>query len=132
MDDEPVSASEFYPSDEWEAMEAAAKDHAGGWPLPDDHPGWVGISDEDTKWMRQKAVPHPLHTFRQQVNVGNSDGSLSTSYVLCTQNGMDDSTLDMIRQLCEQRKWQLCELDTGHWPMVSKPQKLTRQILDVL
>ena len=132
MSDEPVSASEFYPPNEWETMEAAAKGHAGGWPLPDDHPGWVGISDEDTQWMREKAVPHPLNTFRQPVNVGDPEISLSTSYILCTQNGMDDSTLNMIRELCEQREWQLHELDTGHWPMVSIPQKLAHQLLEAL
>lgn len=83
--------------------------------------------------MREKAVPHPLNTFRQSVNVDNPAATaLSTSYILCTQNGMDDSTLDMIRQLCEQREWDLHELDTGHWPVVSMPQKLDRQILNVL
>ncbi|AEM59171.1 esterase (plasmid) [Haloarcula hispanica N601] len=131
MNDDPVSAAEFYPLDEWKTMEAAAEDHAGGWPLPDDHSGWVGISDEDTEWMREKAVPHPLDTFRQQVNVGTPDVSLPTSYILCTQSGMDGSTLDMIRQLCEQREWQLGELDTGHWPMVSIPQQLSHQLLEV-
>lgn len=132
MDDEPVSASEFYPPDEWDAMEAAAKDHAGGWPFPDDHPGWVGISDEDTRWMREKAVPHPLNTFKQPVNVRNpAAAALPTSYILCTQNGMDDSILDTIRQLCEQREWELRELDTGHWPMVSMPRKLAHQLLEV-
>lgn len=132
LNDDPVSASDFYPTDEWETMEEAAKDHAGGWPLPDDPPGWVGISDEDTKWMREKAVPHPLHTFRQQLNVGNPEVSLPTSYILCTQNGMDDATLEMIRELCEHREWQLRELDTGHWPMVSTPRKLAHQLSEVL
>ncbi|QIB74268.1 alpha/beta hydrolase [Halogeometricum borinquense] len=132
MSDEPVSASEFYPPEEWESMKTAAEDHDGGWPLPDDHPGWVGIADEDTEWMQEKAVPHPLHTFRQPVDVDTQEVSVPTSYILCTQNGMDGSTLDMIRQLCEQRGWQLSELDTGHWPMVSKPQTLTRKLLEVL
>ena len=66
------------------------------------------------------------------MNVGNSEVSVPTSYILCTQNGMDDSTLDMIRQLCEQREWQLCELDTGHWPMVTMPRKLAHKLLEVL
>lgn len=45
---------------------------------------------------------------------------------------MDDSTLDMVRQVCEQREWQLGELDTGHWPMVSTPRRLSHQLLGVL
>lgn len=118
MDDEPVSRSDFYAPDEWETMEAAADDHAGGWLLPGDHPGWVGISDANTRWMRENAVPHPLNTFRQSVTVRNPAAAvLPHSYILCTENGMDDSILDMIRQLCEQREWALRELDTGHWPI---------------
>ncbi|WP_076431375.1 alpha/beta fold hydrolase [Haladaptatus litoreus] len=133
MDDEPVSASEFYPPDEWDTMEAAAKDHASGWPLPDNHPGWVDISDDDTRWMREKAVPHPLNTFKQRVNINNpAAAALTTSYILCTQNGMDDSILDTIRQLCKQREWKLRELDTGHWPMVSMPRKLAHQLLEIV
>ncbi|WP_330632527.1 alpha/beta fold hydrolase [Halocatena halophila] len=132
MDDEPISVSAFYPPDEWDAMERAAKDHAGGWPLPDSHPGWVGISDEDTQWLRENAVPHPLNTFKQSVNVGNPDtAALPTSYILCTQNGMDDSILDTIRQLCDQREWELHELETGHWPMVSMPRELAHQLLEI-
>lgn len=130
LGDEPISASEFYPPEEWASMETAAEKHGGGWPLPDAHPGWVGISDEDTRWMREKAVPHPLNTFRQSVTADVSDRSIPTSYILCTQNGMDDATFEMVRQLCEQRAWRLSELDTGHWPMVSIPRELAHELLE--
>lgn len=132
MDDDPVSASDFYPPEEWTTMEATAEGNDGGWPMPDDHPGWVGISDEDTEWMRKKATPHPLNTFKQTVIAENPDtADIPHSYVLCQQNGMDDGVLEMIRQLCTDRAWDLYELETGHWPMVSEPDRLAQHLLDV-
>lgn len=132
MDDEPVAAADFYPPDEWAAMEAAAADNDGGWPLPDDPLGWVGLSDEDARWLRNRATPHPLNTFTQPVGAENPDtATVPHSYILCQQNGMDDGVLEMIRQLCTDRAWELYELDTGHWPMVSEPEKLAEHLLDV-
>ncbi|WP_049907321.1 alpha/beta fold hydrolase [Haloferax elongans] len=132
MDDNPVSAADFYPPEEWTAMEEVADDNDGGWPLLDDHPGWVGISDEDTAWMRKKATPHPLNTFRQTVAAENPETqAVPHSYILCRDNGMDESVLEMVRQLCAERAWELSELETGHWPMVSVPQKLAQHLLDI-
>ncbi|AFK21038.1 alpha/beta hydrolase (plasmid) [Haloferax mediterranei ATCC 33500] len=133
MDDEPVAAADFYPPEELAAMEAAAADNDGGWPMPDDHPGWVGISDEDAQWMREKAVPHPLHTFEQAVAAENPDtATVPHTYILCLRNGIDDGVLEAIRQLCDQRAWDRYELETGHWPMVSVPDELSTQLLELL
>lgn len=133
MDDGPVSAADFYPPDEWATMEAAASDNDGGWPMPDDHPGWVGISEEDAEWMREKAVPHPLNTFNQPVESGTTDtATIPCSYILCQCNGMDDDVLGVIRQLCEQRGWDLYEIETGHWPMVSAVDELEQSLRAVL
>ncbi|WP_225307889.1 MULTISPECIES: alpha/beta fold hydrolase [unclassified Haloarcula] len=132
MDDEPVSAADFYPPEEWAEMEAAAADNDGGWPMPDDHSGWVGLSDEDTQWMREKAVPHPLNTFTQTVTAENPDATaVPHTYILCQHNGMDDSVLESVRDLCDQRTWDLYELETGHWPMVSTPGQLAQHLLEL-
>jgi hypothetical protein len=129
MDDNPVSAADFYPPEEWEAMEAAASDNDGGWPMPEEHPGWIGITDEDAQWMRLRAVSHPLNTFRQEVTAENPDScDLPYTYILCSANGMDDATLESIRHLCEQRNWTLFEIETGHWPMVSSPDQLADRL----
>ncbi|WP_396613646.1 hypothetical protein ACH9L7_18345 (plasmid) [Haloferax sp. S1W] len=37
----------------------------------------------------------------------------------------------MVRQHCAERAWDLSELETGHWPMVSVPEKLAQHLLDV-
>lgn len=133
MDDEPVSAMDFYPPEEWTAMEAAAEGTDGGWPMPDDHPGWVGISDTDAQWLRTKVTPHPLNTFRQTVSAENPDTTATPhSYILCQRNGMGDGILEVVRQLCDERAWDLYEIDTGHWPMVSAPDRLAQHLLDIL
>lgn len=123
------SPSDFYSLEEWETMEATAEKNAGRWPIPDEHPGLASISDEDEQWLRSKAVPQPLNTLRQSVNIENpNETNLPSSYILCTANGEDDTVLNVIRQLCDEREWGLREIETGHWPMVSMPEQLNEQI----
>ncbi len=104
--------------------EKEAAEHGEGWQvrMPDEPDGWVGISPADTEWVRSKAVPHPIETFAQAIESQNpAAADLPTTYVLCTQNGLPDDLLDTIRGLVSERGWDLEELDTGHWPMLSTP-----------
>lgn len=113
---------EYRRSIESEASEGGA---SWRWPMPDAPDGFEGISDDDAAWIREKAVPHPLGTFDQQVkDVNPTDLGIETTYVLCTQNGMAESDLDLIRETVRARDWTLVEVETGHWPMVSTPEFL--------
>jgi len=122
----PPEASEFGPT----ADDAGA----GDWrlPMPEEPPGWVGIDEEDAEWMRSKAVPHPVKTFTTAVSVDASQAErLPHSYVLCTENGMDAFLLDFVRGMASDRGWELHELSTGHWPMVSQPDAVVERLLAV-
>lgn len=124
MGDQPTSVFDLGPSEYREMVEAEADEHGDGWrwPMPDDPDGWVDISESDARWLHSKAVPQPVETFSQPVAVKSSAAiDLPSTYVLCTENGMDDAVLDVVRGLVNERGWNLAELQTGHWPMVSRP-----------
>jgi hypothetical protein len=95
------------------------------WPLPDEPDGWVGLSEEDTRWMRSKAVPQPVGTLSKPLErTGANASDLPSTYVLCTENGMQESVLEIVRDLTATRGWERHEFETGHWPMVSMPAEV--------
>ncbi len=133
MGDRPTSAFDLGPPAYREMVEAEADEHGDGWrwPLPETPDGWVGISDSDDRWLRSKAVPQPVATFSEPVSVRHRAATeLPSTYVLCTENGMDESVLDVVRGMVAERGWDLRELETGHWPMVSAPAEVVDLLLE--
>ncbi|WP_139136182.1 hypothetical protein [Haladaptatus sp. W1] len=100
------------------------------WPLPDDPDGWVGLSNEDDRWMRSKAVPQPVGTLSTPLQRTEYASSHPSTYVLCTKNGMKESVLEMVRDLTERYGWERHELETGHWPMVTMPEDVVTLLGD--
>lgn len=90
--------------------------------MPEEPDGGIGISESDARWLRSKAVPQPVETVSQPGTVRKRAAiDRPSTYVLCTQNGMTDEVLDVVRGMMCGRGGPLHELDTGHWPMVSMP-----------
>ncbi|MDS0279527.1 alpha/beta hydrolase [Halomicroarcula sp. S1AR25-4] len=132
LNDEATSVFDLGPPEYREVVEAEAEEQGAGWrwPMPREPDGWVGISESDARWLRSKAVPQPVETFAQSVEVRNQAASvLPSTYVLCTKNGLPDETLETIRGVVDERGWDLVELETGHWPMVSMPSEVV-ELLD--
>lgn len=130
--DEPTALFDLGPPAYRETIEAEADEQGDGWrwPMPEEPAGWVGIAEADARWMRSKAVPHPIETFAQPVDIRDpSSLERPTTLVLCTENGRDESDLDLIRTKADDRGWDLHELETGHWPMVSAPEDVV-ELLD--
>lgn len=131
MGDRPVSMFDFGPPAYREMVEAEADEAVDGWrwPPPDAPDGWVGISEADDRWMRSKAVGHPVGTLSEAVGVDDpAAAELPSTYVLCTENESGDEVHDAIREMVADRGWDLVELPTGHWPMASAPD----DVVDVL
>lgn len=127
MGDEATSLFDMTPPEYRELVETAADESGEGWqwPMPEEPDGWVGISQSDARWLRSKAVPQPVETFSQSVEVRNRAAiDLPSTYLLCTRNGLPDEILDTVRGMVNERGWTLHELDTGHWPMVSMPSEV--------
>lgn len=109
--------------------EARAAGDEWRWPMPADQEGLGDVSEDDERWLRSKAVPQPLRTFSQPVRLTNPDAAtIPRAYILCTLGREQDPVMGMIRQMSSDQGWELREIETGHWPMVSTP----RAVADVL
>lgn len=132
-DGQPTSLFDLGPPEYREMILAEADEGGDGWrwPMPAEPGGWVGIPEADARWLREKAVPHPVGTFEQPVAVRDpAAADLPSTAVICTENGMDESDLDVVRGAAADRGWDRRELETGHWPMVSTPQAVVELLRD--
>ncbi|MEU8401154.1 hypothetical protein AB0C28_38700 [Nonomuraea sp. NPDC048892] len=55
-------------------------------------------------------------------------GELPATYVLCLL--ADAEPADDVAKLLAGERWRLVEMDTGHWPMFSRPRELARILLE--
>lgn len=59
-------------------------------------------------------------------------GELPATYVLCVMPGAepDDAEPDEeVAELLNSERWRLVTMDTGHWPMFSRPRELAQILL---
>jgi pimeloyl-ACP methyl ester carboxylesterase len=124
-----------------EARLAAAQASADySFPPPD--PAMFGLQAEAYDWVKRRQTPHPGHTYQAALQFEPARvAAVPRTFVDCTQPAL--GTIDVIRQRVRDPRfwdgaWQggggvrLVELKTGHDPMVSEPQALTRILLDCL
>ncbi|MDH6133059.1 dienelactone hydrolase [Kitasatospora sp. MAA4] len=82
------------------------------------------------------ATPQPLRTLTQPLRLSDAARALPTTGVLCTGNGATIATVEArvrlgdpdLKVLTEPRVT-LLELDSGHWPMLSRPAELAELLL---
>jgi len=128
------SLFDYWGSDGQAMIEQAAAEHGDGWrwPMLAEPEGWVDITHEDERWVREKATPQPIGTLSQPMTTDNPAAETKPhSYVLCTAEREDDPIPEMIRGMCKERGWPVHELDTGHWPMISKPEELAELLVEI-
>jgi pimeloyl-ACP methyl ester carboxylesterase len=124
-----------------EARLAAAQASADfSFPPPD--PSVFGLQAEAHDWVKRRQTPHPGHTYQAALQFEPARvAAVPRTFVDCTQPAL--GTIDVIRQRVRDPRfwdgaWQggagarLVELATGHDPMVSEPQALTRILLECL
>jgi pimeloyl-ACP methyl ester carboxylesterase len=115
------------------AVEAEARAGGAGWrwPMPADlGPAATGLADGDLRWLRAKAVGHPLATFAQPLPLTNpAAAAIPATYVQCTAAGAP--LPGVVEQARAERGWSVRALPTGHWPMVSTPRELAELLLKV-
>ncbi|HZM78372.1 MAG TPA: alpha/beta hydrolase [Candidatus Limnocylindrales bacterium] len=94
--------------------------HEGRWPIPEieDFDGH-DLDVEQVTWLLGHATPHPGHTLFEPAVLTRPLSDLSATYVtcLCPASPPRAEALD----LRASPGWSFAELDTGHWPMVSRP-----------
>lgn len=110
-------------------IEASTAATGGFWaPPPEGDFAGQGLSDGQIGRIVGGATPHPGATLTEPAVLGRAIGELPATYVKCLLDGPEPGP-DVV-ELLRGERWQLVELDTGHWPMFSCPRELARVLLD--
>lgn len=106
---------------------AVAAEHGNALPAPDAETGF-GLSPEDAAWLNRRHVPHPFGMYRQSLDYDAAffDG-MPRLFIDCTDPAYP--TVEQVRRLVrEQPGWQVVEIPTGHFPMVTTPVELVAHL----
>ncbi|MFF3918006.1 alpha/beta fold hydrolase [Streptomyces sp. NPDC001852] len=120
-----VSFLDGFPSDH---IRQALAEHGGVWPLlPAAAYAGQDLTDEQIDRLRTEGTPHPAATLTEPAVLKQPLGELPATYIKCLLDGR--SPLPAVAEALRGGRWELVELNTGHWPMFSTPGELVR-ILD--
>lgn len=85
------------------------------------------VKGADRKWMLSKATPWPVKYGTDPITLSANIDRVEKAYILCTKGG------DPVDEIVA-GKWGKLEgpyeiMETGHWPMVTKPDELAEDLL---
>lgn len=129
----PVEGQSFAEgwSPEGRAWLAGQLAESGGfWPAltAEDYAG-QDLTDEQIATIVKRSTPHPGRAITEPAVLARPITELPTTYVKCLMDGPTPS--NPVLQHLESPSWTLAELDTGHWPMFSKPAELAALLVSV-
>ncbi|WP_340374231.1 alpha/beta fold hydrolase [Streptomyces sp. SS7] len=121
----PFDGQSFLSSWDSDHVRASIEAHGGIWPPlgADDYAG-QGLTDEQIAGIRSRATAHPGATLTEGAELKGSAGDLPSTYIKCLLDG--DAPPPAVADLLKGENWELVEMDTGHWPMFSRPVELAR------
>lgn len=100
-----------------ELTRALVEANAGRWPVPEpDEFDGHDLTTDQVQWLLAHATPHPGRTLFEPASLARPLTALASTYLQCVQA---PPIVDMPMKT----------LETGHWPMVSRPAELI-ELLD--
>jgi pimeloyl-ACP methyl ester carboxylesterase len=127
-----VSALDAMPAEASKALEEFAVQRGEGRtiPLAFDDPmfqlyyGGHGMTPDDMRWFAAHAAGQPIGTYREALPLGNPGAAaLPRTYIRCTADAGPSPVV------AGQEGWEYYELESGHWPMITKPVEVA-ELLD--
>jgi pimeloyl-ACP methyl ester carboxylesterase len=135
------------PGESWSSTQASATREArlaaaqasADYSFPPPDPAVFGLQAQDHAWVQRRQTPHPGHTYQAPLQFDPQRvAQVPRTFIDCTKPAL--GTIDAVRQrVRDPRFWdgawvggggmRVVELATGHDPMVSAPQDLTRLLL---
>ncbi|MGW2422730.1 alpha/beta fold hydrolase [Streptomyces sp. NPDC001709] len=118
-----VSFLDGFPSDH---IRQSLAEHGGVWPpLPPAAYAGQDLTDEQIGRIITDGTPHPGTTLGEPAVLKRPLGELPATYIKCSR-----PPLPAVTEALAGGRWDLVELNTGHWPMFSRPRELTRILAD--
>jgi pimeloyl-ACP methyl ester carboxylesterase len=103
----------------------------GDWtiPLTEDILGNIGkdVVGRDREWLLSKATPWPRKYCAEPVILSKNFDSIVNAYIFCTGGG--DPVDEIIRGKWGKLDGPFKVIESGHWPMLTKPQQLADDML---
>lgn len=87
-----------------------------------------GISDPaDQEWVLARLTPQPVASFGQPLMLCRPEaGLIPRSFILSSESGFGT-----VAELARKSGWGLFQMDTGHDPMVTRPEELADMLLQI-
>ena len=87
------------------------------------------VRGADREWLLAKATPWPLKHANEPITLSEGFDSLKSAYVFCKGGG------DPVDEIVS-GKWGKLDgpyriIDSGHWPMITKPEELANDLVDL-
>ncbi|MDX2699061.1 alpha/beta fold hydrolase [Streptomyces ipomoeae] len=106
-------------------------ENGGVWPrVGASHYAEQGLTDEQIDRIVAGSTPHPGATLTEPAVLERPAGELPATYIKCLLDG--DEFLPAVAEALKSDRWRLVEMDTGHWPMFSRPRELAAILHDSL
>jgi pimeloyl-ACP methyl ester carboxylesterase len=87
---------------------------------------------EDVAWVQRRATPHPLHAYTEPLALRHPLGNgLPITYIAVT-NPWYEPLAGVRAWVKQQPDWAWRELETGHAPMITAPELLARELIDIV
>jgi len=81
----------------------------------------------DREWMLSKATPWPMRYAVDSVTLSENLDSMKKAYILCTGGG------DNVEEILKERlDGPVKVIESGHWPMITKPDQLVENMLSLV
>ncbi len=117
-------------------MAAAQASPSFSFPPPD--PEVFGLHDADYAWVKRRQTPHPGNTYQAPLDFDvQRVAAVPRTFINCTEPALATIAPSRLR-VKDPKFWdgawltnsKFVELRTGHDPMISEPQALTKILLD--
>ena len=98
--------------------------------LPPPDPKGFDLDAADCDWLARRHVPHPFGMYREPLDFDAGRWArLPRWFIDCTQPAYP-TLAPMRRRVREQPGWVLREIQTGHFPMLSRPAELAAMLIE--
>jgi pimeloyl-ACP methyl ester carboxylesterase len=112
------------------AINQQVADSGGFWtPLEAEDYAGQDLSDEAIALILERSTPHPGLSISEAAHLVRPLADLPTTYIKCLMDGKEPS--DDVKELLKSPNWELVEMNTGHWPMFSRPAELAKILSDL-